>query len=107
MAEKSLPITFDYKTIVTAMIKEQGLHEGMWQLYVEFGIVAANMGFRDDANPNSPLGPEDGLPEFILPTAIIPIKKIGLVKTEVATNLSVDAAKVNPKTAARKSQKKG
>jgi hypothetical protein len=72
--------TFNYKQIVTALIKEQELHDGIWQLTVEFGIAAANIGTEND----------------IKPSAIIPLVRLGLKKIEVENNLSVDAAKVNP-----------
>jgi hypothetical protein len=73
--------TFDYKEVATALIKQQGLHEGIWTLTVEFGLAAANIG-----------GSENDLK----PSAIVAIVKLGLKKTEVGNNLSVDAAKVNP-----------
>ncbi len=100
------PIIFDYKEIVTALIKQQGLNEGIWALYVEFGLVAANFAFADEGqvevDQNAP-------PTNILPTALIPIKKVGLIRSNLVSNISVDAAKVNPKPksiAARKTPKK-
>ena len=75
-------ITLTHKEVVEALIKHQGLHEGIWQLYIEFGIAAANVPTGEDQ---------------ILPAAIVPVKTIGLYKTEQESPLSVDAAKVNPK----------
>jgi len=72
--------TFNYKEVVTALIKQQGLHEGIWQLTVEFGLGAANIGSENDLKPS----------------AIVAVGKLGLKKLEVENNLSVDAAKVNP-----------
>jgi hypothetical protein len=74
-------LTFTYKEIVEAMIKHQDLHEGIWQLYIEFGIGAANI----------TTGEED-----VSPSAIVPVKKIGLHKVDKESPIAVDASKVNP-----------
>ncbi len=73
--------TFDYKEVVEALIKLQDIHEGIWQLSVEFGLAAANIGPRS---------------EDLKPTAIIPIVKMGIQRSTKETNLSVNAGKVNP-----------
>lgn len=75
-------ITFSHEEVVTALVKKQELHEGFWQLYVEFGIGAANVG------PS---------PDQLLPAAIVPVLKIGLQRVDKKENhLTVDAAEVNP-----------
>ncbi len=82
MAEAS-QITFTHKEVVEALLKKQGIHKGIWGIYVKFGIAAANIGGSDsDLNPS----------------AIVPVLQIGLQKSEKENNLSADAAKVNPKT---------
>jgi len=73
--------TFKHKEVVEALIKKQGLHEGRWALYVRFGLNAANAGPSDDQ---------------LNPIAMVPILEIGLSRTDKDTNLSVDAAAVNP-----------
>ena len=76
-------ITLTHKEVAEALIKFQKIHEGIWQLYVEFGISAGNIVF----------GPND-----TSPAAIVPIKKLGLMKTdEKDSPLAVDASVVNPK----------
>ena len=80
MAETS-QIIFSHKEVVAALIKQQGIHEGIWGLWVKFGIQGAN------------LGPG---PTNLMPAAIVPLLEIGLQKFEEVTNLSVDAAEVNP-----------
>ena len=80
-------LTFTYKEVVEALIRYNELHEGLWGLYIEFGFAAANMG--------------EG-PENILPTAIIPVKKIGIQRFNEANNLTVDAAEANPSKRAKK-----
>jgi len=80
MAETS-QIIFSHKEVVEALIKQQGIHEGIWGLWVKFGIQGANVGA--------------GLTNLV-PAAIVPVLEIGLQKFEEVTNLSVDAAEVNP-----------
>jgi len=75
-------IVFTYKEVVEALIRYNSIHEGLWDLYIEFGLAAANIG----------PGPEN---EYS-PAAIIPLKKIGIQRVEKITNLTVDAAVVNP-----------
>jgi len=82
MAEASL-YTFDHKEVVAALIKQQDLNEGIWQLYFEFGFVGANI---------SP-GPTMDL----APSAITTITKVGIRKVDQENNMAVDAAKINPK----------
>ena len=73
--------TLNYKEVVEVLIKHQDLHEGIWQLYIEFGLGAANI----------PTGENQ-----LSPAAIIPINKIGLKRVEAVNSLALDASKVNP-----------
>ena len=70
-----------YKEVVTALLREQRIHKGLWSLYVKFGISAANIGETETD---------------VRPAAIIPILEIGLQKAEKENNITVDAAQVNP-----------
>ncbi len=72
---------FTHQELAEILIKHKNIHEGLWGLYVEFGIGAANIG----------QGPND-----ILPAAIVPIVKLGLQRFPEPNNLTVDAAKNNP-----------
>ncbi len=72
---------FTYQEVVEALIKQQDLHEGIWALLLEFGIAGANI---------------QGLGEEIAPSAIVPVKKIGLQKVDAISPIAVDAAVVNP-----------
>lgn len=85
MAEVTTRYTFNHKELVETLIKKQGLHEGLWMIYVEFGLSAVNA------------GPSD---EQLLPAAVVPIVKIGIQKGEKENSLTVDAAKVNPQSSA-------
>lgn len=74
-------ITFTFHEIVTAIIKANGIREGIWGIFVRFGLNAANIGATETE---------------IQPAAIIPILQIGLQRMEKESNIAVDAAKVNP-----------
>lgn len=83
---------FDYKEVAEALIKHQGIHEGLWHIAIEFGFLAHNI-----KTPNG-----------FAPAAILPVQKIGLVRTPDASNMTVDAAEVNPAPApASKAKKEG
>ncbi|MBI2836017.1 MAG: hypothetical protein HYX76_16495 [Acidobacteria bacterium] len=90
MAEPT-QIVFSHKEVTTALIKQQGIHEGIWGIHVKFGLRATNVGTTD---------------ADILPAAVVPIIEIGLQKFDTENNLSVDAAKVNPKPALAKQSRK-
>ncbi|MFZ3342957.1 MAG: hypothetical protein WA213_18895 [Terriglobales bacterium] len=75
-------IVFKHKELAEMLVKAQGIHDGIWGLFVRFGIGAMNVGASD---------------ADLQPAAIVPVLEIGLQKFEKETNLSVDAAKVNPK----------
>jgi hypothetical protein len=87
---RSQPVAVDSQTIVTshkkvaeALVKFHNIHEGIWGLYVRFGIAASNVGENE---------------QQLMPAAIVPVVEIGLQKFEKETNISVDAAKVNPRS---------
>jgi hypothetical protein len=80
MAEAS-QLTFSFKEVVEALVRKQDLHEGIWGLNVNFGLQATSMGPTESD---------------LKPVGILAIVSIGLQRQEKETNLSVDAAKVNP-----------
>lgn len=77
MAEQT-QLVFKHKEVVEALIKKQGLTEGIWGIYIKFGIAAANIENQGSAETH--------------PAAIVPILEIGLQKFDKETNLSVDAS---------------
>lgn len=83
MAESTQYI-FTYPEVVEALIKKQGIHEGWWAIYMEFGIAGANAGPTPDQS---------------VPTAIVPVIKVGLQRVDQSTKLpgALDAAVVNPR----------
>ncbi len=90
MAEVEM-YTFTYKEVVEALVKKQGIHEGLWSLRVEFGLGAANV--------NQTLQSKE-----FAPAAIVPLVKLGVQRATEDNNLTIDAAEVNP---APKTAKKG
>lgn len=78
---------FDYKEVVEALIKKQGIHEGLWRLIVEFGFTAHNV--------NTPEG-------VLRPASTTILQRIGITQAEAPSNLAVDAAEVNPRPKAAK-----
>ena len=85
-------LTFTYKEVVEALIRYNDLHEGLWGLSIEFALAAAN------------IAPEPG--GDLLPTAIIPVKKIGLTRSNEPNNLTVDASEANPAKKTKSSKQK-
>jgi len=75
---------FNHKELVELMVKKQQLHEGIWSLAVRFGMHAANFGTSPDGSD-------------VLPTAMIPVLEIGINRSQKENNLTVDAARVNPR----------
>lgn len=73
-------IIFSYQEVAKLMVQELGIEEGLWGLYVRFGIAAANAG------PNN---------EDLRPTAIVPIMELGLQRFDEPSNLTVDAAELS------------
>ncbi len=74
-------IIFSYKEVVEALLKMHNIHEGIWGLFVRFGLNAANIG------PNE---------KELQPAAIIPLLQLGLQRMEKESNIAVDAATANP-----------
>jgi hypothetical protein len=75
--------TFKHQEVVEALIKKAGLHEGKWQLTMNFGLAGVNIG----PNPNE-----------MVPAAAIGILNIGLLRAQPDSppSLVADAAVINP-----------
>jgi hypothetical protein len=70
---------FSFRELAEMMIERAGVQEGLWGIWVNFGIAAVNAGEN---------------PESLKPTAIVPILEVGLQQFKEPGNLSVDAAEV-------------
>jgi hypothetical protein len=75
--------SFNLKEITELLVKKADIHEGLWGITVEFALGATNI----SAGPDDP---------NMLPAAIVPVKRIGIQKSDEPTPLTVDAALVNP-----------
>jgi hypothetical protein len=78
--------TFSFQELVELMVKSLELHEGLWGLYVEYNLGAANI-------PVNPANPDM---KVIAPASFAMVKSIGLQRFDSPNNLTVDAAIVNP-----------
>lgn len=76
------PKLLQHSELVTLLIKEFGVHEGIWTLAVELQFAALTA------------GPDD---QSVYPTGLVSVKTIGLSPGTKVNNISVDAAKVNPR----------
>ena len=79
-------LLFKYPEVVEALLKQAGIHEGLWSLAVQFGLAAANA------------GPSD---EELKPSAILAVLALGISRADKPTNLTVDASVVNPAPASK------
>jgi hypothetical protein len=80
-------INFEYKEITEALIKHQGIHEGLWSLIIQFGLQTANINVKTE---------QDESKEVLVPGVIIPLLKMGIQKHDKPNPFTVDAAEVNP-----------
>lgn len=85
MAKNASFYSFNHKEIVTLMLKEAGVNEGIWTLAVNFRLGAGAFG---------------PTPEEVAPTGFVSIEGIGLQKIDPVPAelppLAFDAAKLNP-----------
>lgn len=79
------PVSFP--DFVRRTIIAEGIHEGTWSLYVNFGMRAVNLPVGDADQPTSHL-----------PAAIIPLLEVGIEPCAPEWPDAVDAAVVNPKS---------
>ena len=87
---ETMNIEFDYKEVAEALVRYHNINEGLWGISIKFGIAGANITQGKEGTD-------------LIPSAIVPVLKIGLQKFDQPNSLSVDASKINPK---KKSSKK-
>jgi hypothetical protein len=80
---ESRVVTFELNELVELLIKKQDIHEGLWAIYIEFGFGVANIPMSSEA-------------KNFQPAVINVVNRIGIQKSDTPTNLTVDAAQVNP-----------
>ncbi|HLF78678.1 MAG TPA: hypothetical protein VJB57_14445 [Dehalococcoidia bacterium] len=70
---------FSFRELAEMMVEKAGVKEGLWGVWVSFGIAASNVGAsRDELHP----------------AAIVPLVEVGLQQFKEPGNLTVDAAEV-------------
>jgi hypothetical protein len=84
--------TFKHQEVVTALIKQQGINEGLWGLTISFGFAALNIGPMEASSPGAGLSPKGDLN----PGAVSIVTSVGLQRATEESNLTVNAATVNP-----------
>lgn len=72
--------------LATVLIKHHGLHEGLFDLTIEFSIAVGAVG------PSA---------EQRLPGAMLGVSRIGLAPAQTTGPNTVDAARVNPRKTAK------
>jgi len=76
-------ITFSHREIAEELVRKEGVKDGHWGLYIEFGIGGGNVGTSREK-------------EDVVPAAIVPVLKLGIQRFDKPNSLTVDASKVNP-----------
>lgn len=74
-------VQYKHKELTELMLKDRGIHEGLWVLQIRFGLGAVNAGPSEDD---------------VHPTAMVPVQGIGILRVDQPGPLVVDAAVVNP-----------
>ena len=77
----------ELREITELLVKHHGLHEGLYDLTVEFQFAVGAV------SPDQKL---------ILPGVMLGVSRIGIMKTEKTGAATVDAAEVNPFSPAKK-----
>jgi hypothetical protein len=80
------------RELTEVLIKHYGLHEGHYDLFMEFQVGIGGVAQQPESIP--------------LPTAMISVSKLGLTKVPTITKSSVDAALINPKKMKRSPKEK-
>jgi len=80
----SIPVPISLKEVGTLLVKHYGLHQGLWDIALEFQVGVGQFGMAPDQVP--------------LPGAMFRISKIGLTQAQSPQPgpFTVNAAEVNP-----------
>ncbi len=89
------PIICSFKEFAEMFVKQRGIHEGLWGIFVRFGIKALNVNFETEGS--SPV---------LTPTALVPLVEIGIQRFPEPNDYTVDAAVVNPRKTTKSAVKR-
>lgn len=84
---------FNLSEVTESLVKKQGIQSGLWDIAIEFGLTAGLMG---------------PTPEVALPTALLQVSKILLVRhpdEQPLNPTTFDASKLVPKTTTKRTKK--
>ncbi|MBH2042096.1 MAG: hypothetical protein I8H87_00865 [Comamonadaceae bacterium] len=86
MAKTASQFTYSHKELVTLMLKDAGIHEGLWNLSVNFRLGAGAFG---------------PTPEEVAPSGFVSVDAVGIQKMEPKEGqpippLTYDAKELNP-----------
>jgi hypothetical protein len=79
---------YSIEELLSALLRDQGIHEGHWALNIEFSATGASVKPQDN-------------PTRTLPGLIVSVNNATLLRVDSSTAGAVDAAVVNPRKAAR------
>jgi len=74
-------ISYKNPDLLALLLKDQGIHEGLWMLMINFGMGAGNVGTDENS---------------VFPTAMVQVAGVGLMRAPVPGPAVVDASVVNP-----------
>ncbi len=80
-------IVFEYPELAEILVRNQGIQRGHWGVYVQFALGAANVAHKTGD---------------ILPTALVPVMKIGIQEFDKPNNLTFDASLLAKKSKQKK-----
>lgn len=96
MAKDKVEFFFDHQEILEDLIRKRGIHEGLWKIGFEIGLVGTNVNVLNQGNTK------------LTPAGVVLITRIGLQRVTEPSELTADAAEVNPRESppSRKRRKK-
>lgn len=77
----------ELKEITELLIKHHGLHDGLYDLVLEFGVAIGAVG---------------PAPDQILPGVMVGVRRVGIAKATTSGPNTIDAAKINPTISSKK-----
>ena len=86
---QSNQIVYSHQELAASLVKEQGIHEGHWMVFIAFNWNATNLNVNGSSGPG-----------FL---TVIPA--IGIQRVDEPSPLTVDASVVNPSLEALPSEK--
>lgn len=82
LAQAPIGEPLDIRQLITVLIKHYGVHEGLYDLFLEY-----RMGF----------GLSGPSPSDLLPSAMVGLARLSITRVAQLGPLTVDASKVNPR----------